>query len=310
MTASTGDEIYWALCNRSTVTTPIIIMIDGTITPSNTSKIAGRPNGCNIEGGKILLKDGAENVSLIGVEDKAIFDGVGIRLYKNVNNIIIQNLTIKEVSTNGGDAISLESNISNVWIDHNEIYAAGGEAEGFDSLIDMKSGIKTVTVSYNHLHDSGRGGLVGSSSGDTDNTEITFHHNWYETIDSRTPLFRGRLGHSYNNYFNNISKSAINTRVGAEILIESNYFENVKNPIGTFYTSSMGYYDAVGNVFGDGVTWVPDESNNEYPAGPDFDSEYHIDINVPYPYNLDPADEIEAIVKANAGVGKLGKLSN
>lgn len=98
--------------------------------------------------------------------------------------------------------------------------------------------------------------------------------------------------------------------MGAEILIENNYFEHVKNPIGTFYTSSMGYYDAVGNIFGDGVTWVPNESNDEYPAGPDFDSNYHIDINVPYPYTLDPAEQVEAIVKANAGVGKIRASTN
>ena len=103
----------------------------------------------------------------------------------------------------------------NVWIDHVTLEASGGEAQGFDGLIDMKNNTQYVTVSYSILRNSGRGGLIGSSESDLSNGFITFHHNRYENIDSRTPLLRGGVAHIYNNHFVNIRDTGINSRAGA-----------------------------------------------------------------------------------------------
>lgn len=51
----------------------------------------------------------------------------------------------------------------------------------------MKDSTQYVTLSYSILRNSGRGGLVGSSDSDLANGPVTFHHNRYENIDSRTP---------------------------------------------------------------------------------------------------------------------------
>src|SRR5690606_37864961 len=156
-------------------------------------------------------------------------------------------------TSNGGDTIGMESNVSNVWVDHCTLEQFGGEDEGYDALFDLKANVKYVTLSYSILKNSGRGGLVGSSDSDDQNNYITYHHNYYYNTDSRAPLLRHATAHSYNNYFNGISKSGMNPRMGGRIKAEHNYFENAKDPIGTFYTNDMGYWDLNGNIFGSGV---------------------------------------------------------
>ena len=150
---------------------------------------------CNTADGVIELKE-ISNVTLIGVGGGALFDQLGIHI-RDSSNIIVQNVTVRNVkksgspTSNGGDAIGMERNVRNVWIDHVTLEASGGEAQGFDGLIDMKNNTQYVTVSYSILRNSGRGGLIGSSESDLSNGFITFHHNRYENIDSRTPLLRG-----------------------------------------------------------------------------------------------------------------------
>jgi len=302
--ASTGTQIHQALCGRASNTTPIIIRVSGTITVGNTAKVSG---SCNTADGVIEIKD-VSNVTIIGVGTSAVFDQIGIHI-RNSHNIIIQNVNVKNVKksgspiSNGGDAIGMESSVSNVWVDHCTLEASGGEAEGYDSLIDLKANTQYVTLSWSILRNSGRGGLVNSS--DTDNTSnfITYHHNYYNNIDSRTPLLRFATAHSFNNYFNGINESGMNPRIGGKIKAQNNYFENAKDPLGTFYTDDMGYWDVSGNIFASTVTWSAAGSQN-HPAGPNVVST--TSISIPYAYSLDAAANVPSIVTNGAGVGKIG----
>jgi pectate lyase len=65
-----------------------------------------------------------------------------------------------------------------------------------------------------------------------------------------------------NNYFQDVADTAINARMGAQVLVERNYFENVGNgavdevtgaihgPVGWFYGSNaIGYRNVVDNVY-------------------------------------------------------------
>ena len=176
-------------------------------------------DSCNTAAGVIELKQ-ISNVTIIGVGGGAVFDQLGIHI-RDSSNIIIQNVTVRNVkksgspTSNGGDAIGMESTVRNVWVDHVNLEASGGESEGFDGLFDMKDNIQYVTLSYSTLRNSGRGGLIGSSESDRSNGFITFHHNLYENIDSRTPLLRGGIAHIYNNYYVGLNESGINSRAGA-----------------------------------------------------------------------------------------------
>jgi pectate lyase len=304
VTASTGTQIHQAICGRASNTTPIIIRVSGTITVGNTAAVSG---SCNTADGVIEIKN-VSNISIIGVGTSAVFDQIGIHI-RNSHNIIIQNVNVKNVKksgtpiSNGGDAIGMETDVSNVWVDHCLLEASGGEAEGYDGLFDLKDNTQYVTLSWTILRNSERGGLVNSSDSNIVSSFVTYHHNYYQNLHSRLPLLRGGTAHSFNNYFNGIVESGMNPRIGGKIKAQNNYFENAANPIGTFYTDDMGFWDVSGNIFASTVTWST-PGTDMHPAGPNVVST--TSISIPYSYTLDPAANIPSIVLNGAGVGKIG----
>ncbi|MFD7947889.1 polysaccharide lyase family 1 protein [Streptomyces sp. NPDC059744] len=306
--ATTGTAIHAALCGRASSSTPITIEVEGTINHGNTTKVSG--NSCNTADGVIELKQ-ISNVTIVGVGGGAVFDQLGIHI-REASNIIIQNVTVRNVkksgspTSNGGDAIGMESDVRNVWVDHTTLEASGGESEGFDGLFDMKDNTQYVTLSYSILRNSGRGGLVGSSETELSNGFITYHHNLYENIDSRTPLLRGGIAHIYNNYYVKLNESGINSRAGARAKVDNNYFKDSKDVLGTFYTDAAGYWQVSGNTF-DNVTWsTPGSENN--PAGPNPQS--NTTVSIPYSYSLDAASCVPDIVTRTAGADKGLQVSN
>ncbi|WP_410812143.1 polysaccharide lyase family 1 protein [Micromonospora sp. 067-2] len=306
--ASTGTAIHAALCGRTSSSTPIVIEVTGTINHGNTSKVSG--SSCNTAAGVIELKQ-ISNVTILGVGGGAVFDQLGIHI-RDSSNIIIQNVTIRNVkksgspTSNGGDAIGMESTVRNVWVDHVTLEASGGESEGYDGLFDMKDNTQYVTLSYSTLRNSGRGGLVGSSESDLSNSFITYHHNLYENIDSRTPLLRGGTAHIYNNHYVSLRESGINSRAGAKARVENNYFQNSKDVLGTFYTNERGFWQVSGNTF-DNVTWST-AGNENYPAGPNPTS--NTTVGIPYSYSLDGASCVPGVVRQTAGANTGLKVSN
>jgi pectate lyase len=312
ITVTTGTELNAALCSRATMSTPITILVNGTISHANTTA-----QGCNTQADVIEIKQ-MSNVSIIGVGTNALFEEMGIHV-RDASNIILQNLHIRNVKksgspvSNGGDAIGMETNVNRVWIDHNWLEASGGEKDGYDSLLDMKAGVTNVTVSYNLFNDSSRAGLIGSSDSDNKNTNITFHHNWYKNIEQRTPLIRHALVHMYNNYWSNDRMDymfhAINSRMNAQALVESNYFYNVNNPLiasddssvpGCWQTNNDNtvlpeiYYS---RTVGNGALVIPQVVDGQLQST--------CAVTVPYVVEMDAANHVPAIVMANVGVGKI-----
>ncbi|MFD7734751.1 polysaccharide lyase family 1 protein [Kitasatospora phosalacinea] len=306
--ATTGTAIHQALCNRASASTPITIEVEGTVNHANTAEVSGP--SCNTAAGVIELKQ-ISNVTLVGVGKGAVFDQLGIHVRES-SNIIIQNVTVRNVkksgspTSNGGDAIGMEKDVRNVWVDHVSLEASGGEAEGFDGLFDLKDNTQYVTLSYSTLRNSGRGGLIGSSDTELSNGYVTFHHNLYENIDSRAPLLRGGTAHIYDNYYVKLNKSGINSRAGARARVDNNYFKDSQDVLGTFYTSAAGYWQVAGNVF-DNVTWSSPDSDTD-PAGPDVKST--TTVTIPYSYTLDAVSCVPDIVTRTAGAGKGLQVSN
>ena len=306
--ATTGTAIHAALCNRASSSTPIIIQVEGTINHGNTSAVSG--NSCNTADDVIELKQ-ISNVSIIGVGSGAVFDQLGIHI-REASNIIIQNVTVRNVKksgspmSNGGDAIGMEATVRNVWVDHVTLEASGGESEGFDGLFDLKNNTQYVTLSYSILRNSGRGGLVGSSESDRSNGFITYHHNLYENIDSRTPLLRGGIAHISNIYYLDLHESGINSRAGARARVDNNYFEDAKDVLGTFYTSEAGFWQVSGNIF-DNVTWSSPGGDTN-PAGPNPQS--NTSVSIPYSYSLDGASCVPNLVRQTAGANRGLRVSD
>ncbi|MEQ8144185.1 pectate lyase [Streptomyces sp. OP7] len=306
--ATTGTAIHQALCGRASSSTPITIQVEGTINHGNTSKVSG--SSCNTAADKIELKQ-VSNVTIVGVGNGAVFDQLGIHI-REASNVVVQNVTVRNVkksgspTSNGGDAIGMESDVRNVWVDHVTLEASGGESEGYDGLFDMKDNTQYVTLSYSVLRNSGRGGLIGSSESDRSNGYVTFHHNLYENIDSRAPLLRGGVAHIYNNHYKRLNESGINSRAGARAKVDNNYFEDSKDVLGTFYTDEAGYWQVGGNVF-DNVTWSSRGGDNN-PAGPNPTS--NTSVSIPYGYTLDGANCVPNVVAQTAGAGKGLKVSD
>jgi pectate lyase len=216
---------------------------------------------------QILQIKEMENVTFLGTAGSSANFGLKVNRAKNV---IIRNMTLGLLPGGGSsDAITLEGNdtngdVENVWIDHNELFSSikddcegAGDTE-FDGLIDIKKGARYITISYNRLRDHQKTGLLGSSDDDKTDRYVTFHNNWYDNVVSRTPLHRFGYVHIFNNYYSRISSSGINVRTGGVALIESNYFENVVNPVTSRYSAEVGYWD-LRNNYATGVTWTTEE---------------------------------------------------
>lgn len=250
-----------------------------------------------------------ENVTIEGAPGSTANFGFKINRAKNV---IIRNMTIGLLPGGGdADAISIEGNgtngdVEHVWIDHNELFSStkddcdgAGDTE-FDGLIDIKKGARNITISYNYIHDHQKTGLLGHS--DTDDTQryVTFHHNWYENVVSRTPLHRHGYVHLFNNYYDHILSSGINVRAGGVALIEANYFENAMNPVTSRYSEEPGFWDLRDNFVGPGITW--NTESDTLANAEDWTSTAQFPASeLSYAYSPDPAECVKRIVQASAG---------
>ncbi len=263
---------------------PRIIYVNGTITPSNSGSLS-----------KIDVKE-VNNISIIGAGANGEFDGIGIKVWK-ASNIIISNIKVHHVLIGDKDCISIEGPSNNIWVDHCELYNQfqGVGKDDYDALLDAKAESAYLTYSWNKLHDSWKASLNGSSESDYYDRRVTYHHNSFININSRLPLYRGGQGHIYNNYYQDIHTSGVNSRLNAQLRVENNVFINVKNPVCSLDSATIGYWDVRGNIFNncaysDGVTGPPISTCIYDP---------------PYEYSLDPVEDVQTIVAEWAGVNKI-----
>ncbi|KAG9119006.1 hypothetical protein FRC07_006190, partial [Ceratobasidium sp. 392] len=221
-----------ALKAAVTGNTAKVVLISGTITGAETFKVGS-------------------NTSIIGKSGAALV-GVGISV-NSVSNVIIRNLKISKVLATYGDVIGVASS-NRVWIDHVEVFSdRDHDKDYYDGLIDVTSGSYGISVTYSYLHDHYKTSLVGASDSleSTDQAlRVTYAFNKWSNLGSRCPSFRFGKGHIYNNYFTNID-TGVNTRVGAELLVQNNVFESARVPI---QSTDNGYVNQSGNDFG-GATW-------------------------------------------------------
>jgi pectate lyase len=213
------------------------------------------------------------DITILGADGSAA--NFGIHIASSSSNIIIRNMVIGLLpGGSASDMISVEGMSggfpTNIWIDHNELFSsttdcAGAGDTAFDGMIDIKKGADKVTISYNYFHDHQKGCLNGFTDSDDATRHVTFHHNLFENIGSRTPLQRHGYSHMLNNYLLKITTSGINVRMNGYALVEANFFENVHNPVTARDSSEIGYWElrnnnlatqadvSAGNKFG--ITW-------------------------------------------------------
>jgi pectate lyase len=166
-------------------------------------------------------------------------------------------------------------------------------------MIDIKADTDNITISYNYMHDHHKLMLGGSSDSDNYNRRVTLHHNWIDTVGSRTPMDRFGTYHIFNNYYNNVTVSGINVRMGGIALIEANYFENSANPVTSRDSDTIGYWDLRNNYVGTGITWDSTGVN-----ATNWTTSKTFSATLGYTYTLDSPALVKCIAKATAGAGK------
>ncbi|MBN1525385.1 MAG: hypothetical protein JW904_12930 [Spirochaetales bacterium] len=323
VTVSTGTELQNAInvyksenpTGRAAMDSPRIIYISGSITTDNSPEDV------------IYLKGSSdtklfENISIIGVGTSGEFNGIGLKI-ERAHNIIIQNIAFHHVraGVGDGDGMGVNGPATNIWVDHCEFYnevgdldgdgtiGDGGDKDYYDALLDTKyEGIGYITYSYNTFHDSYKTSLIGYTTDDARDWNITIYRNYYYNCNSRLPLIRGGNVHILNNYYYNNMGSGINLRCGGTVLIEGNYFKDSKDVIGHFYNDPTGYWDlgpgsSDSNIY-DNVTWST-IADDIYATA---QSEGFADTGTwtpPYSYTALAASEVPAAVEHSTGVGNI-----
>ena len=132
-----------------------------------------------------------------------------------------------------------------------------------------------MTLSYSTLRNSGRGGLIGSSeTRHSRNGFITFHHNLYENIDSRTPAAARR----HRAHLQQLLREPQRVRhqlpgrrqgQGGEQLLQ----ELQGRPGHLLHRPRPATWQVSGNIF-DNVTWSG-HRQREQPRRPEPDVQHH-----------------------------------
>jgi len=119
----------------------------------------------------------------------------------------------------------------NYWIDHNEIFAMSDESLNvYHNDLPKETLPNHITLSYNKVHDSSNGSIVGSQH--ITNTRLISHvtqaFNWYHDLygGRATGLYHNVNAHVYNNLAERYQDDGLVVRNNAQVLSES----NVLNP--------------------------------------------------------------------------------
>jgi len=235
-----------------------------------------------------LIRPGS-NKSILGGSSTAGVSGSGFYVRRQ-RNVIIRGLRIYK-SIAPDDGVSIDES-TNVWVDHNDFYSDKDHGKDYyDGLLDAKHAADYITVSWNRFHDHYKTSLIGHSDSnageDRGKLRITYHHNYFYRCESRLPSLRFGTAHIYNNLFEDVAASTINSRMGAQVLVERNVFRNVKRPIITNLDSAQdGYAVERNNDFGGAVPEITQPGSF---------------TNPPYSYSADPTANVQSVVRAGAG---------
>ncbi|KAI1757921.1 polysaccharide lyase family 1 protein [Xylaria castorea] len=266
-------------------------------TTTTVSSLAAFTAAAGADGATVIVLKGnlsgaakvkvTSNKSIIGASGSSL-TGIGLTINKQ-SNVIVRNMKISKVLADYGDAITIQAS-TNVWVDHVDVSSdMDHDKDYYDGLIDITHGSDWVTISNSYLHDHWKGTLVGhsdsNSAEDTGHLTVTYANNYFANLNSRAPLFRFGTGHIFNSYYSAVN-TAINTRMGAQVLVESTVFEGCGDKAIYFADSDVTGYAVVKDVSLGGST-------NSAPAG--------TISSVPYSYSLLGSGSVKSSVTSNAG---------
>ena len=274
---------------------------------------------CNEAYGKLIKLNVASNTQIIGLTSNSGIKGGMINI-SSVSNVAIRNMIIQDAydpfphhEKNDGynaqwDCAVIQGTSSNIWFDHctfqdtmhcTTVKTGGSTSEkwqNYDGLLDMKSSVKNIVVSYCKFYDHDKTMLIGSSDSDGSNSTrtVTLHHNYFLNCGQRLPMVRNTRLHLFNNYFDAsgayyTQQYAVGVRKNALIVAENNTFGSgiqysFKDSYGTLYASGNSDSSKKG---------CSSSTSSSKPFTPS------------YSYSLESASASKSNVVNYAGAGKL-----
>jgi pectate lyase len=229
------------------------------------------------------------DVSIIGVGVDAKLSGFGLNIVRS-RNIIVRNLLSENSVIDGFtvQANDVEGTGDHIWIDHCSVTNA------YDGAIDVTHTESYVTLSWNHIYNHDKTCLMGHSDTQTSDTamKVTYHHMYFDSTIQRHPRVRYGKAHVYNNYCRKNSLYGVSSNDEADVVVEGTYFLDVPIPTETSRDGEpQGDLVERYNIFA-GTTGPPGTRGTAF------------DPSAYYPYALDSASTIPAMLTAYAGSGK------
>lgn len=315
-------------------TRPLAIRLIGTIAAADCDEFLSSAEGIQIKG---KSANSPLNITIEGIGDDAVTTGYGF-LIRNSASIELRNFANMLCMD---DAVSIDSDNEHIWVHNLDLFygqeGSDKDQKKGDGTIDIKSDSRFITVSYNHLWDSGKASLCGMKS-ETGPNWITYHHNWFDHSDSRHPRIRTMSVHVYNNYFDGNAKYGVGAAYQSNAFVERNYFRNCKYPMlisqqgsdvandpdGTFSGEDGGMVKAFGNKIIGATRYVTYQQNStqfdayeaatrdeQVPAsvkavkgGRTYDN-FDTNASQFYTYTPDEADDVPGIVTGWLGAGRM-----
>ncbi|MCD0445248.1 RICIN domain-containing protein [Glycomyces sp. A-F 0318] len=220
------------------------------------------------------------NTTIIGNSGARITGG-GLQ-FDSVHNVIVQNMTFDDWDD---DAVNVQDESTNLWFDNNTF------GTGYDGALDIKRGSDFITVSWNKFNGTDKTMLLGHSDGnggqDIGHLRVSYHHNWFNGTNQRTPRVRfGETVHVYSNYYVNIGSYCVATTENAGVLFEGNYLENADDAV------------HIGEGSSDDGRIVSRNNHLVNTSTPQSNGSVG---GVPYSYSLDTPSQVKSIVTGAAG---------
>jgi len=229
----------------------------------------------------------ASDKTIIGVGKTGHIVNGGFFLGPGVHNVILRNLAIRDTYvkgdwaglTNDYDGLQMD-NAHHVWVDHCHFSRHG------DGCLDSRAGTTYLTVSWTIFSDHNKTFGVGWDNKVT--AQITIHHSWFRNLGCRSPGAGQVLrAHYYNNYLQNIRVCSHRALIGTNLIIQNSHFNNVAAP--------QRQTDATVTIIATGCIYKNIRADCTTCGRVFFDPSRF------YPYTLDKAAEIPALLAKYAG---------
>ncbi len=320
-----GGQAPKILLTMSRADKPLVIRIVGEVNaPKGVSPfVSGSSNG------SMCYMKYAKNVTIEGIGPDATIHGWGFSFSGDASdanndlygkNFEVRNLSFREVPEDcveitgnaNGDG-TIKEGVQHAWVHNCAFYrpsdianpAEYDKAQG-DGAVDFKSG-QYMTMSYNYFERNHKTSLIGSDD-KCRQYHVTWHHNWWKDVHSRSPLCRQADVHIYNNLYESQTSYCMSLRANCYIFSEANTFRGCKNPVvdegsGGVCKSYQDVFDNCNCEKPNAAKIVSDKTETVVSANPyaNFESSATLGYS---DHQLQTAAEAEATVRSEAGVQK------